>query len=331
MAVPTSTRASAKRVTVFNHKGGVGKTTLTYNIAASLSSLGKKVLLVDSDPQCNLTAYVIDGEVLDDLLDNSDGPAGRTVWTSLKPIAEASGSFKPVDPIELSARLFLVPGDIRVSDFEEELNDFWRECLQRKRKGFVGTGALSELVNTICLKYDIDFVFYDSGPNIGPLNRIILLDCDYFIVPAACDLFSVRALKTLGRSLHSWMSQWRTMIELAPPDVYVFPGRPKFLGYIPQSYSVYRGGIVRNQARYLALLERSIQSDILSLLKEFDVSIKGASPKLGEVKDFGTLVAASQTEGVPIYSVRTAGTPEQRAAAAQAFQEIAEKIIRQTG
>jgi cellulose biosynthesis protein BcsQ len=163
-------------------------------------------------------------------LDNSDGPHGQTVWTSLKPVAEASGAFKPVNPIELSPRLFLIPGDIRVSDFEEELSDFWRECLQRKRKGFAGTVALSELVNTICLRYGIDFVFYDSGPNIGPLNRIILLDCDFFIIPAACDLFSVRALKTLGRSLYSWISQWRTMSELAPADMYVLPGHPKFLG-----------------------------------------------------------------------------------------------------
>jgi cellulose biosynthesis protein BcsQ len=196
-------RAPAKRITVFNHKGGVGKTTLTYNIAAQISALGKRVLLVDSDPQCNLSAYVIDGEVLDDLLDNSDGPNGRTVWTSLKPIAEASGAFKLVKPIELSQRLFLIPGDIRVSDFEEELSDFWRECLQRKRKGFAGTVALSELVNTICLQYSIDFVFYDSGPNIGPLNRIILLDCDFFIIPAACDLFSVRALTGLDEPQES--------------------------------------------------------------------------------------------------------------------------------
>lgn len=195
----------------------------------------------------------------------------------------------------------------------------------------MGTVALSELVNRVCHKNEIDFVFYDSGPNIGPLNRIILLDCDFFIVPAACDLFSVRALKTLGRSLYSWMTQWRTIVELAPPDLYTLPGLPKFLGYIPQSYSVYRGGIVRNQARYLSLLEMSVQSDIVYLLRDFNVTIKGTPSKLGEVKDFGTLVAASQTEGVPIYEVKGAGTPEQRSAARAAFRLIAEKIIRQTG
>ncbi len=190
--------------------------------------------------------------------------------------------------------------------------------------------ALSELVNNVCDEYNIDFVFYDSGPNIGPLNRIILLDCDYFIVPAACDLFSVRALKTLGRSLYTWISQWQTILELAPPELYVLPGLPKFLGYIPQSFSVYRGGIVRNQARYLSLLEVSIQSDILALLSKFDVAIPGTPSKLGEIKDFGTLVAASQTEGVPIYEVRYAGTPDQRSAARAAFRAICEKIIWQT-
>ena len=147
-----------------------------------------------------MSAYVIDGEVLDDLLDNSDSPNGQTVWSALKPIADASGPFKKIRPIELSSNLFLLPGDIRVSDFEEELNDFWLMPAE-EAEGICRNGGLSELVNSVCDTHDIEFVFYDFCPNIGPLNRIILLDCDYFIVPAACDLFSVRALKTLGRSL----------------------------------------------------------------------------------------------------------------------------------
>jgi cellulose biosynthesis protein BcsQ len=48
------------RVAIFNHKGGVGKTTLTVNVAAALVSFGSRVLLVDSDPQCNLTAYLVE-------------------------------------------------------------------------------------------------------------------------------------------------------------------------------------------------------------------------------------------------------------------------------
>ena len=65
-------RHSSKRIALFNHKGGVGKTTLTVNVAMALAAQGKTVLLVDSDPQCNLTSYLIDDEVVDDLLDTSE-------------------------------------------------------------------------------------------------------------------------------------------------------------------------------------------------------------------------------------------------------------------
>src|ERR1035437_895714 len=116
-------RTSAKRIAIFNHKGGVGKTTLTLNIAAALASLGKRVLLVDSDPQCKLTSYVLEGRVVDDLLDNSDGANGQTIWSALKPIVEASGDVRPLRPYELSTKnLFSLPGDIRLSEFEAELN-----------------------------------------------------------------------------------------------------------------------------------------------------------------------------------------------------------------
>jgi cellulose biosynthesis protein BcsQ len=80
-SAPSATKRPL-RLAVFNHKGGVGKTTLTVNIAAALASLGKRVLLVDADPQCNLTSYIVDEDVVDDLLDTSDTEAGRTVWSA---------------------------------------------------------------------------------------------------------------------------------------------------------------------------------------------------------------------------------------------------------
>jgi ppGpp synthetase/RelA/SpoT-type nucleotidyltranferase len=166
-------RVSSKRISIFNHKGGVGKTTLTYNISATLAEIGKNVLIVDSYPQCNLTAYVIDNEVLDDLLDRSDTPSGGTAWSAVKPIVDGTGSVKHVSPIELDSRLWLLPGDIRLSDFESDLNDLWRLCFQRKKRGFAGTSALSMAVNEICKNKKIDFVFYDTGPNIGALNKRI--------------------------------------------------------------------------------------------------------------------------------------------------------------
>jgi cellulose biosynthesis protein BcsQ len=219
-----SGRPPAKRISIFNHKGGVGKTTLTFNIASAIARLHKNVLLVDTDPQCNLTAYLIEGPVVDDLLDHSDDESGKTIWSAVKPVVEGTGLVRKIQPFALPQNnLLLTPGDIRLSDFEAELSSFWAECLQRKARGYRGTTAISELVSELCFDKKIDFVFYDSGPNIGALNRTILLDCDFFIVPVACDLFSVRALKTLGRTLSSWISEWETIANLAPDGTYTNP------------------------------------------------------------------------------------------------------------
>src|SRR5690349_13118569 len=111
----TALRSAAKRLALFNHKGGVGKTTLTVNVARALAELDKRVLVVDSDPQCNLTSLLVEDSVVNRLLDQSDGPEGSTLWSALKPIVEATGDLKIVSPIELPHNLFLLPGDIRLA------------------------------------------------------------------------------------------------------------------------------------------------------------------------------------------------------------------------
>jgi hypothetical protein len=268
--------------------------------------------------------------VLDDLLDNSDDPdEGATLWSAVKPVVDGEGGVKPIDPIEIRNRLFLVPGDIRLSDFENKLANYWIECLQREVHGFKGTTAISGLVNSICLDEKIDFVFFDTGPNIGALNRAILLDCDFFIVPVAYDLFSVRALRTLGRSLYDWITDWNTILSRKPQDAPSMPGMPRFLGYIPQNYSVYRGGVASHQARYVGLLDKGIATDVVGVLRELGVIPARKIHKLGDVKDFGQLVPASQREGSPL-SETAAGTPTQRNEAAGSFKLIAQRIIART-
>jgi cellulose biosynthesis protein BcsQ len=326
-------RHKALRIAIFNHKGGVGKTTLTVNIAAALASQGKRILLIDSDPQCNLTSYLVEDEVVDNLLDRSDYEDGGTLWSALKPIADAMGEVHLIEPLERFDNVYLLPGDIRLSRFEQDLSQYWNECLQRKNKGFRGTTALSLLVDTTCVNYDIDYVFYDSAPNIGSLNRVILLDCDFFIIPAACDLFSVRALKTLGFTLDEWIRDWDIITKLAPDDTYLIPGMPKLMGYIPQRFRVYRGEVTAGHISYLARIERHVNSDVVAVLRKINSSLASSSlsyNKLGQIKDFGSLAAASQTQGVPISEVQS-GTTEQKFEAEKAFTNIAKKIIQRSG
>jgi cellulose biosynthesis protein BcsQ len=302
------------------------------NIAAALAAQGKRILLVDSDPQGNLTSYLVEESVVDDLLDKSDSPIGATVWSALKPIVDATGEIGQIKPIERLENIFLLPGDVRLSEFEEELSPMWNECFQRKLKGFRGTTALSRLVNNVAAQNEIDYVFYDAGPNIGPLNRVILLDCDYFILPAACDLFSLRALKTLGHTLAKWIIDWRTILELAPEDLYLLPGLPKFLGYVPQRFRLYGKSLASDYARYLPRIDKSVGSDLVGVLKRLDprlVPESATGNQLGQVKDFASLATASQNQGVPIKDVK-AGTPAQRIEAETEFREIAQKIIELT-
>lgn len=323
-------RHHAKRIALYNHKGGVGKTILTVNIAAKIAKLGNTVLLIDSDPQANLTSYLIEERVLDNLLDESDSENGRTLWSALKPVAEASGDVKAVLPYETSTNnLFILPGDIQLAVFEQALNGFWADCFQRLVKGYRGTNALSAVVNHCAEHVDADFVFYDTGPNIGPLNRAILLDCDYFVVPAAPDLFSRRGLKTLGVTLISWIQVWHTILELAPDDTYLMEGMPKFLGLIPQRFRIYGGQPTQDAGDYMIQLERTVLSEIVGPLKKLDSSLvpPRQAVKLGEVKDFTSLVQKAQLQGVPLADVEH-GDEAQKIAANRAFTTIANRIIK---
>jgi cellulose biosynthesis protein BcsQ len=313
---------------LFNHKGGVGKTTITINLAAALAKLGKRILLVDSDPQCNLTSYLIEEQVVDSLLDNSDGPNGQTLWSAMKPVVNAEGAFHKIKPIETPIKnVFLLPGDIKLSEFEEILSEFWGDCLQRRVRGFRGTCALANLVAACVKDHSIDYVFYDTGPNIGPLNRILLLDTDYFIVPAACDLFSSRGLKTLGHSLLDWIHTWNTILNLAPDGVELLRGRPTFAGFIPQGFKIYGKFMATQQSRYYKDIEKQVYNHLIQPLLKLKLSASTiAAARLGAVPEFGQLVEAAQREGLPLSRIDNVNN-SQREIAEKTFEALAKKLL----
>ena len=317
------------RITIYNHKGGVGKTTLAVNIAFALSSLGKSVLLIDSDPQCNLTSYLLADDVVDELLNYSNRKKGQTIWSAVKPVIDGTGSVRLVDLMKIGD-VALLPGDIRLSEFEEFLGDAWADGFKRRMGALRATSSVSYLISSLASQRAFDFVFYDTGPNIGPLNRVLLLDSDFFIVPVACDLFSTRALATLGQTVKKWIIDAETIDAIAPDGAMVLNGRPEFLGYIPQRFKVYGQTMTLEASSYHKKIESRVHTDISSVLRKIDKKLapaRSVDPVVGQVQDLASIVQTAQREGVPIWDCSASASSLKRTARKSFFQ-IAKYILR---
>lgn len=326
-----------KKIALFNHKGGVGKTTLTVNIADALAGLGKKVLLVDADPQCNLTAFYIPEESLEELLGESDeADSAATLWSAIKPVVLGRGDIAPVDIWNVGhPNIHLFPGDVMLSAYEEELPQAWTESFARKTRGYDVMTAMSRAVNEAAEKVEADFVIYDMGPNVGALNRAILLDCDAFVTPVAADLFSLRALSTVGRSVARWIEDWETIKEIAPAESssVLFNGRPAFLGYITSAYKVNSGRSAANphadwERRIAPRVSNKIVTDLRAVGEDL---VPEGGNKIGSIKHFHSLAPEAQKHGVAIGKLRglvNGGHYQTVDDAATQFKQVAEEIIR---
>ena len=321
------------RIAFFSHKGGVGKTTLSANTAFALAAFeNKRVLILDTDPQCNLTSYLLPDDTVNQLLQESDTAQGRTLWTAVRPVANLEGP--PLVPVPFSANnVFLLPGDIRLSEFEQLLGDAWTDCFKRRLGAFRAMAAFSTIIDNVAEAFDIDIVFYDTGPNIGPLNRTILLDCDGFMVPVACDLFSERALSTLGQSIKNWIIDWNTVRTVAPPGATLLPGHPAFVGYVPQNFRTYGQQMAKAPSYYLRRIERRIYRDLFQVLHDLDPTLVPASAtqsRLGQVKTFGRLIQEAQSTGIGVFELPNA-TDDELSDAKEAFSGLARQILSRIG
>jgi len=329
-----------KKIALFNHKGGVGKTTLTVNIADALADMGKRVLLVDADPQCNLTSFYLDEPKLEALLGGSDADgADSTIWSAIKPVVSGRGDIAPVELWNVGGKnTSLYPGDVLLSMYEEELPQAWTECFARKTRGYDVMTALSRAVAVAAASVDADIVIYDVGPNVGALNRAVLLDCDAFITPVASDLFSLRALSTVGVSVARWIRDWKTIRDLADPALRgsLLTGMPAFMGYVSSAYKVHTG---RNAANPHLDWEKRIaprvRDRIVADLRAVDASlVPHGGNKIGGIKHFNSLAPAGQKYGLAIGKLRgyvNSGQNPGIEEAADEFKELGKEIAARCG
>lgn len=294
-------RSRARRLVFFNHKGGVGKTTLTAQVAFAAAELGKVVLAVDADPQCNLTQYLLNEKTVDDLLDRSDGAKGATVWSCIRDVLHGkTDTPRQVAPRTTAVRnLYLLPGDIQLAVYEYAQYEYWHSIIAHRVGGSAGFTALARAVDRTAAHLGADLVLYDIGPNIGYLNRSILLDCDGFVTPVLPDVFSRIALKTLGRTVQGWIQDWKTSGLLLDPKYGVLDGDPRYLGYTLGKFST-PGQPARSHGA--ASIQTAVQKYVTKLLAPAGrKSI--SSYLLASVPDYGADMNNAISRHVPLWDV----------------------------
>ena len=161
-----------KIISVSNVKGGVGKTTTAAILSAGLTARGYKVLMIDSDPQTNLTMCFMP--------EPPDGtPSLYHVYAEGKTLDEVKAAIK--------LNLDLVIGDFELCNADMQFLKAGRLKMLRK--------AFKELKSTY------DFVVIDTPPNLGILSLNAFLVSDYIIVPMAADSFSLKGVRLLKQTL----------------------------------------------------------------------------------------------------------------------------------
>ena len=203
---------NAPILTFFNNKGGVGKTSLIYHLAWMFAELEKRVVVADLDPQANLTAAFLDEDRIETLW--TEPRPGATVFQCVLPITEMGDIAEPRLQ-KITPDLYLAPGDVALSGFEDTLSREWPDSMGDKNlyRPMRILAAFWQVMQIAATKVQADIVLVDIGPNLGAINRSALLATDYVAVPLAADLFSLQGLSNLGIALKEWKSLWRKRLD----------------------------------------------------------------------------------------------------------------------
>ncbi|MBT2382390.1 ParA family protein [Streptomyces sp. ISL-11] len=282
-----------KIISFFNHKGGVGKTTLVYNIGIALAK-NKRVLFIDADAQANLTSAALPVADVETLFNS-----GRTIYSCLRPVVEGSGPLKVIRPVQVRDSAWILPGDIRLSDYEEFAPTGWTEALAGQPRGFQVSTAIYRLIRDIASQVSADYVFVDLGPNVGALNRNVIIGSTGFVVPLAPDLFSLTALPSVGKSVANWIDEWGTAKRAAERkdlsfDFELPPGLPSPLGYVSQQFTVYRDQPAEAYKHWNERMPAAYQSGIVESLARVGSLAPSSAASIGEVSNLSSLVPIAQ-------------------------------------
>jgi cellulose biosynthesis protein BcsQ len=281
-----------KTLAFFNNKGGVGKTSLLYHLAYMFARRERRVVAVDLDPQANLSGMFLPDDRIESLW--SAGGAA-TVYSALQPLIEGTGDLITPTPQLVADRLALIPGDLSLSEVEDELSAQWSRCLNGEARAFRVTAAFDRMLRSVGAAHKADIGLIDVGPNLGAINRCALVSADFVVVPIGADLFSIRGLQNVGPKLKAWRIEWNDRRNRAPKGLgFELPqGAMCPLGYVVSRYSSRGTGAAKAFQRWLDRAPDTYAEAVL------DKSPSGTSPqtdnnRLAQLKDYRSLMPMAQ-------------------------------------
>ena len=322
-------------LTFFNNKGGVGKTSLVYHIAWMLTELDRSVLVVDLDPQANLTAAFLGEEQLVQLWDDPAPGAASTIYQCVQPLTRVGDILKPA-LVPISVGLHLLPGDLALSGFEDDLAAEWPNCLRSQNlyRPFRLITAFWQVIQMGASQSGAELVLVDVGPSLGAVNRSALIATDFVVVPLAADLFSRQGLRNLGPTLRHWREEWgKRRGSWIEPDFELPSGAMQPLGYLIQQPGFRLDRPVQAYDRWAKKMPgeyaRSVRGETVTALSDWSKDPN----QIAMVKHYRSLIPLSQDARKPIFHLSAAeGARGGHATAARDagddFAKLAQEILR---
>jgi chromosome partitioning protein len=293
-------------IAFFNNKGGVGKTTLVFHLAHMFADLGRRVLLLDLDPQSNLTAMCLSEEKLEEFWpEAADHP--KTLLGSIRPIMKGIGDIRAPALVEVSDAIHLVPGDLGLSTFEDRLSDAWPRAMDADEAAFRTLSAFHR-VATLAREAqgEPDLVLIDIGPNLGAINRAALLAADFVVTPLAPDLFSIQGLRNLGPTLKGWRQSWQDRLARSPdPELDLPSGQVQPLGYVVMQAGMRLSRPVRGYERWVARIPPEYAGAMLGV-DGAGLTFDADPSCLGVMRHYQSLMPLAQDAQRPMFQLRPA-------------------------
>lgn len=327
----------SKKIIFANNKGGVGKTTLAFNCAVKFSEMGYKTVLVDLDPQCNLTRLAMGEEFYNKNLFSS---SEKTIADVLRGVVEGGSDIDlrvQFLQVKSNVNLFLLKGDINLSVYESLLITAYGQAASGQQIGYFQTSAIDRFLREKGLSDQIDIFVIDTSPSLGLLNQMILLGADYFVVPVLPDAFSVQGIENLGTVYEKWKTNWRNSAKALAGNTetkFVLQGDPLFIGYIINSYNVYGEQPIADHRAWMEKIPNKVREYLSEKHCRNGLVESSWKNPLQIIQDYGRIPAKCQEIGVAVFNLNPAqiaehhqGTKENIEKSKEEFESLSDNIL----